>query len=131
MKDEIKDLIKLLNEYKIREKNGEDKFYPEDIIIIDELWQLLDYITNLQEENERLIRIKKFYKNSALNNFKEKADYKTRIDKAIEYLKTTERITNNPLNTEDNFDRLWINGHEDKIENIDNLINILKGEEKW
>ena len=77
MKDEIKEILDNIND-------KWEAYYVQDIVSGNDLKRLLDYITNLQEENERLIRIKKFYKNSALNNFKEKADYKARIDKAIE-----------------------------------------------
>lgn len=71
-----------------------------------------------------------------LENWKEKYyekkqeldKYKNIVDKALCFLETTERITNNPLNDEDNFERLWINYHEGRIENIDKLASILKGE---
>ena len=50
MKDEIKEILD--NLYRFR--NEDNKFQPEDILTIEDVWLLLDYITNLQEENEFL-----------------------------------------------------------------------------
>lgn len=131
MKDEIKDLIKLLNEYKIRKKNGEDKFYPEDIIIIDELWQLLDYITNLQEEKEELkmtnlaladdITKNKIIKQEVLTECCgipigeipmlkiQNDEYKQRIDKAIEHIEEHQLVYTSQYEEESNFDNHLLN----------------------
>ena len=94
---------------------------------------LLDYITNLQEENERLKetnvycnrtdcvgRIKDSRKYDSV--YQEKEDYKTRIDKAIEFVKKeskkcyTNQTSENPLKVIGNF--MW---HTDK------LLDILQG----
>lgn len=45
---------------------------------------LLDYITNLQQENQDLSRICELYGKSLYNA--ELTDYKSRIEKAVEYL---------------------------------------------
>lgn len=74
MNDEIKE-IKLLNDI----ANGN---YKE--VISKEAKNLLDYITNLQQENIKLIS-----ENEAIKNIKYTVDeviYKSRIDNAIEYI---------------------------------------------
>lgn len=48
--------------------------------------ELLDYITNLQEENKRLKDYLKIMEKSKDNNLHRFLDYKQRIDKAVEYL---------------------------------------------
>ena len=50
MNNEIKEILDNLYRYK-----DEDymKWQPEDILTIEDVWQLLDYITNLQEEYEK------------------------------------------------------------------------------
>ena len=86
MKDEIKKILEILKEdlYIPQEDNREYKLLDKGD---DKL--LLDYITNLQEENERLKRlVGKDY--TELNIVEMKATiYKSRIDKAIEILKDT------------------------------------------
>ena len=57
-------------------------------ISVDEIAILENYITNLQEENEKLEDVikkdRQFYNNRLLDYI----EYKRRIDKAIEYIKT-------------------------------------------
>ena len=55
---------------------------------------LLDYITNLQQENEELKKNQRYYKNGVFSLEYDKEtlsdmvdDYKSRIDKAVEYIK--------------------------------------------
>lgn len=69
----------------------------------DEIKQLLDYVTNLQEENENLkkqLNCKEIYSNympkdtefiimSKADYERQELDYKSRIDKAIEYIWST------------------------------------------
>lgn len=74
-----------------------------------ELYDIRDYINNLQEENERLIS-----ENETIKNVRYMVDetiYKSRIDKATEY------IENCP-------EYLWANV------NTKVLLNILKGSDK-
>lgn len=52
MNNEIKEILDRLFVYK--NENDEMKYQPEDILTIDDVWLLLDYITNLQEENKNL-----------------------------------------------------------------------------
>ena len=91
----------------------------------DYLKKLLDYITNLQHENERLKetnvycnrtdcigRIKDSKKYDSV--YQEKEDYKSRIEKAIEYIKEHEYDIRN------NFD-CYVKGNE--------LLNILNDKE--
>lgn len=89
MKDEIKEILDYLN---IKGKK---------MIGIKQKELLLDYITNLQEENESLhTRIKTIkrrrkeqtakirkYREEITNKQNSNKDYKQRIDKAIEYIK--------------------------------------------
>ena len=84
MKDEIKEILDKLNNK------------AEHYILYDyETHLLLDYITNLQEENERLTRSIVSYDETLLKRNNEYEDYKSRIEKAIEYLEQPYR---------DNFD---------------------------
>lgn len=69
MKDEIKQILEQSLDY-------------EFDLTFKQRKELLDYITNLQEENERLIKLKERYQ-------LEKEVYKSRIDKANEVLKDT------------------------------------------
>ena len=90
MKEEIKDLLQYLkNIY----ESEETSTWLNKLQIKD----LLDYITNLQEENERLEikcdflvgkKMVELDKNAKQLEIKaiEQQDYKTRIDKAIEYI---------------------------------------------
>ena len=124
MNDEIKEILDRLFVY--RNENDEMKYQPEDILTIDDVWLLLDYITNLQEENDYL---KDIVSNTELSNEIKKADkwskrelykinyqrlqankrlreenerlvelcnkledYKSRNEKAIEYLGINEEI---------------------------------------
>jgi O-phosphoseryl-tRNA(Cys) synthetase len=86
MKDEIKeildDLLFITTLPNVSVKLSEKK-----------LNQLKDYITNLQEENERLKKNQRYYKNGVFSLEYDKEtmsdmidDYKSRIDKAIEYI---------------------------------------------
>ena len=54
MSDEIKEILDRLFVY--RNENDEMKYQPEDILAIEDVWLLLDYITNLQKENKTLAK---------------------------------------------------------------------------
>ena len=97
MKDEIKEMLQEIKEtvddYLKIYKLEDDMMYDTINYKASQWYALLDYITNLQEENERL-------KENAIHNDKvvDKAKwnemlYKSRIEKAIEYL---EKSMNNP-----------------------------------
>ena len=83
MTEEIKEILDNLYRYK-----DEDymKYQPEDILTIEDVWLLLDYITNLQEENKELLLELSGYRQAILNDDK-LMNLKSRIDKAIEYIK--------------------------------------------
>lgn len=55
--------------------------YDLDIITLEELHNLSDYITNLQKENRTLKEL------NACVGCNNNPDYKSRIDKAVEYIK--------------------------------------------
>jgi hypothetical protein len=95
MNKEIKEILDRLFVY--RNENNEMKYQPEDILTIEDVWLLLDCITNLQKENERLKEENKriFSKVnddelliSNAMNYAEAQDYKSRIDKARAKLKS-------------------------------------------
>ena len=73
--------------------------------------QLVDYITNLQQENQDLSRMCELYGKSLYNA--ELTDYKSRIEKAVEIFKDTNVDMPSTL----------------LIETIDNGINVLNGKE--
>lgn len=100
---------------------------------------LIDYITNLQQENERLKELCDKYEeehSTAFNlwkmkmeempTYEEKEDYKSRIEKAVEY------IENNSLYDEildyDYEENPYISYTTDEYVK-DNLLNILNGKE--
>ena len=58
MTEEIKEISDYVNKFRYNKNIKE--INPEDITTTDEIYKLVDYITNLQEENERL---KANYKN--------------------------------------------------------------------
>ena len=110
MNNEIKKLDDLINKLEIRglledlQKCIDDGQY-EQTLKIEHIKLLLDYITNLQEENKRLVELCNKYEeehNTAFNlwkmkmeempTYEEKENYKSRIDKAIEYLGIDEDI---------------------------------------
>ena len=92
MNDEIKEILDNLRIYAGREENG----FISDIE---------DYITNLQEENQKLLKICADY-DKGLN------DYNSRIDKAVEYINLYAGYDNN----------FCLDYHE-----LQPLLNILKG----
>lgn len=53
---EIEELIDRLFKYKNEDK--EMKYQPKDILTIEDVWLILDYIINLQQENKQLTRDK-------------------------------------------------------------------------
>lgn len=80
MKDEIKEILEDMN------------YRPERAFIIsaDEKHLLLNYITNLQEENQRL-KVNCNVGNENLTFYRNSyKDYKTRNEKAIEYIENNE-----------------------------------------
>ena len=71
----------------INTENDEMKYQPEDILTIEDVWLLLDYITNLQEENERLKEI------TEINNDEEYIyTYEELQDKVLKLQKENKRL---------------------------------------
>lgn len=86
MNDEIKEI---LEQWKIGIETGKDKYE----IKVDgmaytwkELNLLLDYITNLQQENQELNDSKQWWNNRFNAVQRDYEDYKSRIEKAVEYI---------------------------------------------
>ena len=138
MKDEIKEAIDNLNGvvkgiYRMDEAGLE----IEDIKI------LLDYITNLQEELEEEKRIEQeslktiqeleeklynlthtiFTGRNYNEVLKSEQDYKSRNEKAIEYIKQS-------IDNPQPFYEYLFGDENGKVENLDKLLNILQGEDK-
>ncbi len=92
MNDEIKEIIE--SSRKIIKSNRENGF-DRIIMLGDDIDKLLDYITNLQQENERLkeenkhifanVNDDELLRSNAMN-WAEAQDYKSRIEKAVEYI---------------------------------------------
>lgn len=83
----------------------------------DEIKEILDYITNLQEENQEL-RKRNDFLNSVCVGFDDKyEDYKSRIEKTIEYINQVYQ------RNEDGTDNVWILDFYE-------ISNILNGDDK-
>ena len=82
MNDEIKEILDYWRFY-INEPNN----YKLLTVHFDELKKILDYITNLQQENERLNHQLEVQEELTERNRLRKHCYKSRIEKAIEYIK--------------------------------------------
>ena len=83
--NEIKEILD--NLYRYKTENDEMKYQPEDILTIEDVWLLLDYITNLQEENERLKEI------TEINNDEEYIyTYEELQDKVLKLQKENKRL---------------------------------------
>ena len=103
MDEEIKEILDYLD-YGV---NSLSISKPPFKIGYDDIKKLLDYITNLQQENERLKNIPIMDFTSDV--YQELEDYKSRIDKAIEYIEKTQE------------------GYVSELK----LLDILRGEDKF
>ena len=110
MNDEIKEIIKETK--KLVDNSDYKNCYNYHIFFkVEHIAKLLDYITNLQQENQDLSRMCELYGKSLYNA--ELTDYKSRIEKAVEIFKDTNVDMPSTL----------------LIETIDNGINVLNGKE--
>ena len=107
MKDEIKEILKDLKKY--ANDGGDHKLMEYEIKHIQ------CYITNLQEENRQTKLLKERYQ-------LEKENYKSRNEKAIEYMKT---IYFSLLSNNKNYNNLYIKLLD--TEQGNKLLNILEG----
>ncbi len=131
MNEEIKEILDRFN--KVKSASNKLSYYPEDLLNRKDMWLLLDYITNLQQENERLKKQLEYLRTDEyLNqvkwerNFNEtmNKELNLRIEKAVEYLKSKE-------------DSLFITFSDDMLDHdelIDKkigttLLNILEGKD--
>ena len=76
MNDEIKEILIFI----------ENKIYPKDSLLFEKWSFLKDYIINLQQENERLKENNQSYQEEMARTWKIVDDYKSRIEKADEYI---------------------------------------------
>lgn len=127
----------------IRFRNEDNKFQPEDILTIEDVWLLLDYIINLQERVDRidLVNCKLRKENDRLKEIlhwkqiENNIFYKSRNEKAIEYITSYESIS-----TIQGLDKIEQNKTlDEKTMNImvyrylevhDKLLKILKGSDE-
>ena len=120
MNDEIKEILDKAKEIS---KYGADGKQHTRFFNQFEAKSLLDYITNLQQENERLKETIKHYEDTTtfgdyVKEVNLLIDYKSRCEKAIEYIKNDLQISILPNNQ-------IINGKE-VIKRINKIINILQ-----
>ena len=122
MREEIKEILYVLKHIVIGRAS---RLTPR------EANKLLDYITNLQEENIKLKELCDKYEEEHKTTFEYwkhliKEDYKARNEKAIEYIN---KLNNYRFEfTFDNVDRHEIVGCEKNF--VKDLLNILKGDNK-
>lgn len=83
MNDEIREILKELNKIIDNTSYNEEFTYFQT----SHICKLLDYITNLQEGNERLNENNQAMQEEMAKTWKIADDYKSRIDKATEYIK--------------------------------------------
>ena len=95
MNDEIKEILDRLERIDHKEYSGGFEFadsstFDEGCRCFEERKKLADYITNLQQENERLKAEEHFFTECGFTNVEQLAlcyvDYKSRIDKAINFI---------------------------------------------
>ena len=121
MKDEIKEILDYLKNDNYFTESSEYEVSPYDLyksLNSVQTDKLLDYITNLQEENKKLKhKLEQMY-NDTKDTYNEicaeQIDYKSRNEKAIEYINSTGYGTDFSMSAEE----------------VDNLLNILQGDDK-
>ena len=123
MKDEIKEILEWLND---KDYYIEDFGYKFKRLSLEENEALLDYITNLQEENKKLALELSGYRTAILKDDK-LLGLQQRIDKAIEYI--NEAIENDDY-FEDDIATDIKEPSYDKYVNSSSLLRILQGEDK-
>lgn len=113
MKDEIKEILEYLNEF-INDKEEITKYGCE--ISVKRAKNLLDYITTLQEENEKIRKMNRAKHKYAMNMEDKYITEKAKNQKAIEKI-------NSMFNVFPGFR----NGKTIISENLIEVLNILKG----
>lgn len=87
------------------------KYQPEDILTIDDVWLLLDYITNLQKESEKL--------NNIVINLKYKIFGKDEYIKMLE--KRNEELNNVIIKTIKYLEEWHFDGYDPQLDIINEL----------
>ena len=105
MNDEIKEILDWLKDENKDVRNIQ-------VLTRSEINELLDYITNLQQENERLKEYYNLIVKVNEKNIDRYCDYYSRCEKAIEYMKKNEFIN--------------INNYWEVVEFYQDLLNILQ-----
>lgn len=116
MNNEIKEILDNLIRYK--NEGNQMKWSPEDILTIEDVWLLLDYITNLEQYyNDNVNKYEELLvKYSTLNSWYNSS--KSRIDEAIKLLKQAGSYDEE---TKTFCDDVW--------KELPKLLNILTGDE--
>lgn len=111
MNNEIKEIIDNL----IRFRNEDNKFQPEDILTIEDVWLLLDYITNLQTiEQQYSALLSENAELKEVNNYSKRKLYKINKDRLEANLKLVEE--NERLKNRNEFLNQVCVGFDDKYE---------------
>lgn len=106
-------------------------------------YDVIDYITNLQQENEKLKEIEKEHKNCTRKHWQQKCAehyvnemiYKSRCEKAIEYITSYESISTiqglDNIEQNKKLDKETINVMTNRYLKVhDKLLNILQGSDE-
>lgn len=123
MKDEIKEILDYWNLY-INEPNN----YKLLNVHFDEIKKVLDYITNLQEENESNINRIHELEQEIDSEYIQKENYKSRCENANEYIKKNTheyKMFNKELGHFSNLTNISIDKNNKVF--IDDLLKILNG----
>ncbi len=138
MNDEIKEILE--NIRKIIKSNRENEF-NRVIYDCDSLEKVLDYITNLQEENEnkdnKILELQLELLSKKINikdiEYKEKMIYKSRCEKAIEYIEekisSTQGVINDYMYHKEH-NKILIELLQEDIEMYKKELHILNGSDE-
>ncbi len=138
MNDEIKEILE--NIRKIIKSNRENEF-NRVIYDCDSLEKVLDYITNLQEENEnkdnKILELQLELLSKKINikdiEYKEKMIYKSRCEKAIEYIEekisSTQGVINDYMYHKEH-NKILIELLQEDIEMYTKELHILNGSDE-
>lgn len=130
MNDEIKEILENIK----RQNEWDEIEYFKTPLSTKDANKLLDYITNLQQENEELKKNQRYYKNGVFSLEYDKEtlsdmvdDYKSRVEKAVELIKNklsfeTHQHLKKLYDDIDSIEEIW----EDY--EFEDLLNILGGE---
>ena len=142
MNKEIKEILDRLERIDHKENKTAFEFadsgtFDEVARCFEERKKMADYITNLEQENYivqtniEILKNKIYGKDEYIEILeKSKEDYKSRIDKAIEYIKEYVPIINNNLFTKEHQLERYKEKEKYNEKFINELLNILNGDDE-